>query len=210
MSETRDISSYPVDAWVPPALELHLVSEPTPVEEETVELVTDERMIRRKAIARIEQGPFNAARSGDIDREIDLLNQALATQLVSVSRHRRHLATAEGLNALSVASAFLDHAEEKTKHVTLIATRVRQLGGMPNFRVTDTTRNLSTKIPFEQLEEMVCENLFAEHVTIDICNEIIAWLGDGDPFTRSLLKRVVVSEQRHADTMRNLLIEVNL
>jgi len=55
--------------------------------------------LRRRARANIEQGPITSAYGADRERVVEVLNQALSTELVCVLRYKRHYLTATGLNA---------------------------------------------------------------------------------------------------------------
>ena len=64
---------------------------------------------------------------------IQLLNDALATELVCVLRYKRHYFTATGVNSSKIKEEFLVHANEESGHADRIAERIVQLGGSPNF-----------------------------------------------------------------------------
>ncbi len=55
---------------------------------------------------------------------IEVLNEALATELVCVLRYKRHFYMAEGLNSGPVAQEFLQHANEEQGHADRIAARI--------------------------------------------------------------------------------------
>src|SRR6476661_2930351 len=64
---------------------------------------------------------------------IRLLNDALATEIVCTLRYKRHHYTAKGLTSPKIAEEFLVHANEETAHADMIAERIVQLGGQPDF-----------------------------------------------------------------------------
>lgn len=151
-------------------------------------------------------GPVTDAYGADLDRVIYVLNQALATELVCVLRYKRHYFTAEGLNAQSAAEEFLQHAGEEADHADMIAARIQQLGGEPDFNPdTLTGRSHSEYDSSKDLEEMIREDLVAERVAIAAYAEIIAWLGNGDPTTRRMLEGILATEEEHAEDMLDLL-----
>ena len=84
--------------------------------------LTDIKTLRKRARQHIEQGAI-----------IKVLNEALATEIVCVLRYRRHYFMASGIQAESVAAEFLQHSNEEQAHADLIAQRIVQLGGEPNF-----------------------------------------------------------------------------
>ena len=70
---------------------------------------------------------------------IKLLNDALATEIVCTLRYKRHYFTAKGLASPKIAEEFLVHANEETAHGDMIAERIVQLGGEPDFAPTTLT-----------------------------------------------------------------------
>ena len=61
--------------------------------------LTDVETLRKRARASIEQGPITEAYGADRKRVIEVLNQALATEIVCVLRYKRHYFMAQGINA---------------------------------------------------------------------------------------------------------------
>ena len=87
----------------------------------------------KRARKHIENGAVTAAISADRKKVIEILNEALATEIVCVLRYKRHYYMAKGIHAKSVAAEFLEHAGEEQGHADKIAARIVQLGGAPNF-----------------------------------------------------------------------------
>ena len=174
------------------------------------EFLTDVKILRDKARENIDKGPITDAYGADLDRVIFVLNQSLATELVCVLRYKRHYFTAQGLNAQAAADEFMQHAGEESGHADMIAARIQQLGGKPDFNPdTLSKRSHSEYDASDDLEDMIREDLVAERVAISSYTEIIAWLGDGDPTTRRLLEQILAVEEEHADDMLDLLTVVN-
>ncbi len=97
------------------------------------EFLTDIETLRRQAREHIDKGPITEAYGADRERVIAVLNEVLATELVCVLRYKRHYFTAEGLNSGPVAQEFLQHANEEQAHADMVATRIVQLQGEPDF-----------------------------------------------------------------------------
>ena len=115
---------------------------------------------------------------------------------------------AAGINAQSVAAEFLTHATEEQAHADLIAGRITQLGGEPNFSPEGlATRSHSEYVAGETLLDMIREDLVAERVAIDSYGEMIRYLGEGDPTTRRMLEGILAMEEEHADDLSGLLEE---
>ncbi len=170
------------------------------------DFLTDVKTLRERARKNIKKGPVTDAYGADLERVIDVLNQALATELICVLRYKRHYYTASGLNAAAAAEEFLQHSGEEADHADLIAARIQQLGGDPDFNPeTLTTRSHSEYDSSSELKAMIHEDLVAERVAIASYTEIIEWLGDGDITTRRLMEQILAVEEEHAEDMLDLL-----
>src|SRR5258705_7022520 len=95
--------------------------------------LTDIKTLRERARQHIENGAVTEGYTADRETVVKLLNEALATEIVCVLRYKRHYFMASGINAESVAQEFLQHANEEQGHADLIAHRIVQLKGEPNF-----------------------------------------------------------------------------
>jgi bacterioferritin len=170
------------------------------------EFLTDIKTLRKRARTNMKKGPVTDAYGADLERVIYVLNQALATELVCVLRYKRHFFTAEGLDAQPAADEFLEHAGEEAEHADLIASRITQLGGQPDFNPESLTGRSATEYDSsEELKKMIEEDLVAERIAVSHYTEIITWLGDGDPTTRRMLEGILAQEEEHAEDMLDLL-----
>ena len=95
--------------------------------------LSDIKTLRKRARQDIEKGAVTAGYSADRKHVIKILNEALATELVCVLRYKRHYFMASGIHAAPVAAEFLAHAAEEMSHADLIAKRIVELRGEPNF-----------------------------------------------------------------------------
>jgi len=170
------------------------------------DFLTDVQTLRDRARQHIEKGPITDSYGADIERVIEVCNEALATELVCVLRYKRHFYTATGLNAGPVAAEFLQHATEEQGHADQIALRIQQLGGSPDFNPdTLTTRSHAEYDASDGLLEMVTEDLIAERIAIASYSEIITWLGSGDPTSRRMFETILAVEEEHADDLLQFL-----
>lgn len=168
--------------------------------------VADIAEIRRRARKHIEKGAVTDGYRADRDSVIEVLNQALATELVCVLRYRRHYFMASGIHSQPVAAEFLEHAQEEQNHADLIAERIAQLDGEPNFNPEGLlTRSHSEYVEGGTLEDMIREDLVAERIAVDSYSAIIRYLGEDDPTSRRLMEKILASEEEHAEDMKNLL-----
>jgi len=137
---------------------------------------------------------------------IRLLNDALATEIVCTLRYKRHYFTAKGLASPKIAEEFLVHANEETAHGDMIAERIVQLGGEPDF--TPTTLTSRSHADYDEsldLQAMIRANLIAERVAIEAYGQMIKLIGDKDSTTRRMLESILSQEQEHADELSDWL-----
>lgn len=171
--------------------------------------LTDIKTLRERARQHIEQGAVTEGYKADRDTVVKLLNEALATEIVCVLRYRRHHFMATGINAESVAAEFLQHANEEQGHADLIAQRIVQLGGEPNFNPEGLLmRSHAEYVEGDTLTDMIKEDLVAERIAIDSYREMINYVGNDDSTTRRMLEGILAMEEEHADDLVSLLEKI--
>ena len=163
--------------------------------------------MRIRARTRIDEGAVTAGYTADRNAVLQLLNDSLATELVCVLRYRRHHFMARGIHSQSVSQEFLVHSNEEQGHADLIAARIVQLGGEPDFAPDGLSRRSHAEyIAGDSLAGMIKEDLVAERIAIDSYREFIQYLGDKDPTTRRMLEEIMAVEEEHADELADLLV----
>jgi len=168
---------------------------------------TDLAAMRIRARARIDEGAVTAGYTADRSAVLQMLNDSLATELVCVLRYRRHHFMARGIHSQSVAQEFLVHSNEEQGHADLIAARIVQLGGEPDFAPDGLSRRSHAEyIAGESLAGMIKEDLVAERIAIDSYRQFIQYLGDKDSTTRRMLEEIMAVEEEHADELADLLV----
>ena len=174
------------------------------------QFVKDVDEIRRRAIRKIEDGAVTQAYGVDKDHAIDILNEALATEIVCVLRYMHHYFMATGVHGKGVADEFKEHADAEREHADQIAARIQQLGGKPDFNPASLVqRSVSQYIEGETLADMIREDLIAERVVIDVYTDMIRYFGDKDPVTRRMLEEILTDEEEHASELSDLLYIVD-
>lgn len=168
--------------------------------------LTNVKTLRRDARKDMELGAVTADYSADRAAVIDQLNQALATELVCVLRYRRHYFMARGIHARGVAAEFLAHSNEELGHADLLAARIVQLGGEPDFAPANLAgRSHAEYVAGNSLRDMIREDLVAERVAINSYRDMVRYLGTDDPTTSDMLKGILAVEEEHADELADLL-----
>jgi bacterioferritin len=172
----------------------------------TQPFLSDVKELRRRARLHIERGAITDSYKGDVKQVCDVLNQALATEIVCVLRYKRHYYSAKGINKDAVANEFLEHANEEQQHADLISERITQLGGEPNLNPEGlASRAHSQYVEGDNLVDMIKENLIAERIAIESYTEIVRYLGDNDPTSRRVIESILAVEEEHANDMLDLL-----
>src|SRR6185437_7997453 len=140
---------------------------------------------------------------GDVNKTIEILNEALATEIVCVLRYMHHYFMATGVHAKGVADEFKEHAD-------LLAERIQQLGGKPDFNPKSLLeRSISQYVEGETLADMIREDLLAERMVIEVYQEMIRYFANNDPTTRTILEHLLQEEEEHASDLADLLYITN-
>ncbi len=161
--------------------------------------------VRKQARLHPESGAVTVGYSADRNRVLEMLSDSLATELVCMLRYRRHHFMAQGIQAAELSREFLEHSNEELRHADLLASRIVQLGGEPDFSPDFLLhRSHAEYVHVARLPDMVLENLVAERIAIDAYRYFIACLGTDDPTTRGLLESILAVEEQHADELASL------
>lgn len=165
-----------------------------------------DRAAIREAARNVEDGAVTAGYQAQRQQIIAMLNDALATELVCVLRYKRHYYTVSGLQNGPVKAEFLQHAQEEQAHADLLAERIVQLNGQPDFNPASlTARSHAEYDESDDIRAMIKANLIAERVAIEAYRQMIERIGDSDPTTRHMLVGIMATEEEHAEDMRDLL-----
>ena len=142
----------------------------------------------------------------DIEEACQLLNSALATEIMCVLRYRHHQIIAKGIDRPQVAAEFQEHAADEERHMMMIAERINQLGGNPDFNPATVSQRTATEYGVgRDLLKLIEEDLIAERIAIMVYRKLIDWFGSKDPTTRRMLEEILKDEEDHADDLSDLL-----
>ena len=169
--------------------------------------LTDVKTLRERGRKNLADGAVASSYEGDVQQTIEILQSVLATEIVCVLRYTMHAVSASGISSEGVKKEFWEHAREEHEHANMVAERINQLGGKPNFNPQGlASRSASEYGQAENLVEMIKENLIAERIAIDHYRDLIRYFGNDDPGTRTMLERILVVEEEHANDMHDLLV----
>ena len=168
--------------------------------------LTDIQELRRRAREHLEEGAVTRGYEGDVGQAVELLQGALATEIVCVLRYTMHAISATGMASEGAKAEFMQHAQDEQAHMLQLAERINQLGGVPNFSPEGLAmRSASQYAGGPNVVEMLREDLIAERIAIDHYRELIRFFGQRDPTTRIMLESILAKEEEHADDLANLL-----
>ena len=178
-----------------------------PASAERFALTLDESALKQAAACSdLDDGAVTPASSPYRDAIIQLLNDALATELVCVLRYKRHHFTAQGMASPAIADELMVHANEEAAHADKIAKRIVQLGGEPDFEPGSLLgRSHAEYDDSGDLKQMLRANLRAERVAVEAYRQMIRLIGDKDPTTRRMLEEILTDEEEHADEISDWL-----
>jgi bacterioferritin len=176
-----------------------------------VKPVLDVQTIRDRARRHIQNGAVTP--NYGVDREIvlRLLNDALATEIVSVLSYKRQYFVAKTSASANLVATLVEHAAQDQLHVDRLAERIVQLGGVPDFSpIGLAERSHAEYAEGNRLAEIVRDALVMERVAVESYREMVRYVGDGDPTTRRLLEDLLAVQEQHARNLLSLVEEVSL
>jgi bacterioferritin len=172
----------------------------------------DVNEIRRHAQESIQNGALTSDYPQErLHRSFELLNEALASEILCVLRYRHHQVVAKGIDFPQVAAEFAEHADNEQIHMMMIAERIDTLGGDPDLNPATIVGRAATEYGRTDLSlsEMIKDDLIAERIAIDIYRRMIPWFGAEDPTTRRMLEQILADEEEHAADLASLLAKID-
>jgi bacterioferritin len=171
----------------------------------------DVEEVRKSAKTSVEDGALTGDYLLDQEMACQLLNDALASEILCVLRYRQHQIAAKGIDNPQVSAEFEEHAKSEESHVLLIAERISQLGGTADFSPSGISGRSATEFgSATELVAMIHEDLVAERVAIEVYRKLIQWFGQEDPTTRRMLEEILEDEEEHANDLADLLAREDL
>jgi bacterioferritin len=154
----------------------------------------------------MEEGPVTPYYALPIDKVYEVLNAALASEIICVMRYRQHYYMSTSIHKAQFQGVFKEHWQEEERHMDMIAERIRKLGGVPNLDPNDAgQRGFTSFKSHHTLAELLRENLLAERIVIRMYKDIINFFGKEDPVSRRLFEDILEDEEDHADELSDLL-----
>ncbi|MBV9385347.1 MAG: bacterioferritin [Chroococcidiopsidaceae cyanobacterium CP_BM_ER_R8_30] len=173
----------------------------------------DLNQVRQEARQSIEQGAVTKDYPLDREQVFQLMNEALASEILCVLRYRHHQIIAKGINFPQVAAEFAEHAADEQEHMMAIAERIDQLGGDPDFNPATIANRSATEYGSSgaqiELVELIKEDLVAERIVIEVYRKLIHYFGNADPTSRRLFEEILKDEEDHASDLSDLIAAID-
>lgn len=125
---------------------------------------------------------------------VELLNEALTAELTAINQYFAHSKLCESWGWKRLAEKYREESFEEMRDAEHLIDRIILLDGMPNMQ-----RMGSVRIG-ETVKEQLDVDRELEVAAIDRYRRGVALaVEEGDPGTRELLERLVMSEEEHLD-----------
>jgi bacterioferritin len=172
--------------------------------------VYDITNIKHLAKKSLEKGAVTQDYTLDTREACKLLNEALATEIMCVLRYRHHQVMSKGIAGPELSAEFAEHASDEERHMMMLAERIDQLGGTPDFNPLTIAQRTATEYGCgTNIDQLLEEDLIAERVAIMVYRKLITWFGDQDPTTRRMLEDILQDEEDHANDLSDLMDKQN-
>lgn len=175
-----------------------------------VSFLSDVKEIEKQVGKAMEDGMVTPYYSLPLDQVYEVLNAALASEIICVLRYKQHYYMTTSIHQEQLQDLFKEHWEEEEAHLQRIADRIKELGGVPNLDPSGITgRAFSRFESGHTLADLLREDLLAERVVIKIYGDIIRFFGEKDPVSRRMFEDILADEEEHADEIADLLYTVD-
>jgi len=142
----------------------------------------------------------------DIAVSIELLQSVLTAEIICVMRYTLLAVCEDGLKNEGLATEFQAQASDERRHMAMLAARIEQLGGKPDF----SPAGLNSRIAAlgrsnASFADRLRQNLAAEQCVVEHYRELIAFFDRHEPATAVILMDILQDEEDHTSDMLDLL-----
>jgi bacterioferritin len=173
-------------------------------------ILSDVKAIEAKVRESMQDGPVTPYYTLPLDKVHEMLNAALASEIICVLRYKQHYYMTTSIHQEQLQDVFKEHWQDEERHLERIAERIKQLGGVPNLDPNGiSNRAFSSFRSGHTLADLLREDLLAERVVIKIYGDMVKFFGDADPVSRRMFEELLKDEEDHADDLADLLYTVD-
>lgn len=143
---------------------------------------------------------------------ITMLNRLYAAEIIAKEQYRAHAVDVVGPNCIELAAMFLEHADEEDGHAKLLMTRINNLGGSLDNKLSRIMQITTTSSPdghdvqqSPSTEQMLFQDIAGEADAIAAYTEACMLVRDYDPATYVMLAGILSDEWEHRTEWKNVL-----
>lgn len=149
----------------------------------------------------------DAPNRGDAAVSVDLLQTLLAAEIVCVLRYTMISVSQDALRNDWLGVEFQAQANDERRHMAMLAKRIEELGGTPNFSPSNVVSGVAAIGRGEgSFAIRVQQNLVAERCVIEHYRALVTFFDRHDPETSKILRAILQDEEDHTDDMQDLLL----
>ena len=134
-----------------------------------------------------------------VSGKLRMLDRLLATQCVFMLRYRRNHGSASVLGYPVIAENFLRNSNQAMKSCDRIASRIVQLGGLPDYSPQYMDRR--SHVSYENLNNMkiiIGSNMMAERSAMRFYRQMALLVGHHDETTRKIIDDMLSDSVQHS------------
>jgi len=149
----------------------------------------------------------------NVDELINLLNKALADELLAYYQYWIGAKVVKGPMKDAVIAELDLHATEELSHAVLLTTRIVQLGGTPVLSPAEWMKitNCGYDAPEDPYVEKVLEqNIKGEQCAIKVYSNLLDLTREGDPVTYNIILTILSQEVEHEEDLDALREDLEL
>jgi bacterioferritin len=149
----------------------------------------------------------------DVDKLIEMLNEALADEWLAYYQYWVGAKVAKGPMRGAVAAELVEHATEELEHAELLAERILQLGGTPLLSPEDWYKvtGCGYEVPEDPHVEVLLEqNIKGEQCAIGAYQKLVELTKDADPVTYEMVLSILKDEVEHEEDLQAIAEDIQL
>ncbi|MEV4131711.1 ferritin-like domain-containing protein [Dactylosporangium sp. NPDC049742] len=188
----RGVPCSTIEAVTMPSGREHPASQPA---------VLRTREVRDRALFDLDDGPVTPSNRADLTATTRLLNELLASLIVSSLQYEQHAQAVPAPSARPLADFLCACADRDRSSARLLAARIGHLGAVGEYEpqhLSARSRIAFRAFPDGDLTGIVTQNLVGVRILVQTLQEAVRWVGDDDPTTRRLLERLLEDKESQA------------
>jgi len=149
----------------------------------------------------------------EVDKLIEMLNQALADEWLAYYQYWVGAKVVKGPMREATAAELLQHATEELGHAELLSNRLIQLGGTPLLTPEDWYKmtNCGYESPADPYVEVLLEqNIKGEQCAIEVYQKLVNFTREIDPVTYEIVLSILTDEIEHEEDLQAIAEDIRL